>query len=384
MKRVCSTFKSIFISALQRIFFCLALFLFISSTISAKHLVGGSVTYQFIGMSGSFYHFRLTLYAYRDCSNADAPELSTQATFGIYEHTGGTESLYDTITLFRKSLISVDAVSGGPACKDVPYTCLQQGMYSGDINLRSSPYGYDIQYLTCCRNVIVNIPDNSGYNYYGFISPTTYKNTSPSFNDVPVPYICTNDTVIMNFSATEPDGDSITYSLATPYTSGTSGGPNNTYVPLTFTKPNPVSYNSGYSEEFPFGLNGLCVIDVRSGLLTVYATKIGNYVIAVDYNEYRNGKLINTTRRDVQFIVESCSPNPAPVRASINGTAPVDYYITVGQTFDFQLAYMDPNFNPVSFSAQGGIFTRTTNPATVTLIPTGKKSTITANIKWSI
>jgi gliding motility-associated-like protein len=369
------------------ILLCFILFFSFSiAPVAAKHLVGGSVTYKYLGIFNGLYRYRITADVFRDCLDPAAPMLEDSIAMAFYEKVAdrnGDTVLTKTLEMQRTSLEPVDAVAGGSKCSFKPTTCLQHGIYIGVVNLNPSKYGYYMQYLRCCRNDIQNIPSNTGYNYWGFISPTNYQNTSPSFNDVPVPYVCVQDTITLNFSASEPDGDVIHYRLAVPYEGAVNGNPA-PGPPLTYSDPLPVNYNrfAGYDFNHPFGPGGYCKIDSTSGLLKVYMNSVGRFVIAVDYIEFRNGKQINRTRRDVQFIVISCPKNPAPVRVNINGSAPTDYYIEGGNKLDVSLMYSDPNYDSVSLTAAGSILQRKTNPAVLKVINGSDPSVITGNIVW--
>jgi gliding motility-associated-like protein len=365
------------------IMFVVVFCLLYASPLSAKHLVGGSVTYKFISTSNGLYHFQVTVDAFRDCSDQTAPALDNSIVIGIYEHTTtGDKRLFDTITFFISTLETVEPVSGGSGCSFHPSSCLQHGKYIGNINLPASVYGYDLIYLRCCRNVMVNLPQSSGYNYYAFIAPTSFKNSSPAFNDVPVPYICANDTVTLNFSASDPNGDSISYKIAWPYSGASASGNPAPLPPDPFSEPEKVSYNTFYSYLQPFGPQGVCKIGKTNGLLTVYAIKSGNYAIAVDYYEYRKGKLFDSTRRDVQFIVLNCPYNPAPTRKAINGNTSTDFYVQAGETIDFNFAFSDPNFNALKLTALGSLFSKSINPAILTILPNKDSFNVTANVKW--
>jgi gliding motility-associated-like protein len=359
--------------------------IFSFQSIKAKHLVGGSVTYKFIEVTGSgLYHYRITVDMFRDCLDPQAPLLDTGITLGFYEAKGTSPVLANTLSISRVSLDYVNPVAGGSQCSFVPNTCLQHGIYIADAFLPASNYGYYMQYARCCRNSINNITDNSGYNYWGFISPTKYENTSPAFNDVPVPYICANDTVSLNFSASEPDGDSITYTLAQPYSGAANGNPNPT-PPYNYSDPSLslVSYLSNYSYDHPFGKYSYCTLDVKTGLLRVNALNIGRYAVAIDYIEYRNGVQINRTRRDVQFIVISCPYNPAPVRQYVNGSQPTSYYAEGGSSFNFNVQFSDPNSDSVTLSATGPVFQKSPNNAVFKTLPSSNPSVQTGTFTWN-
>ncbi len=62
----------------------------------------------------------------------------------------------------------------------------------------------------CCRNGnIANLstPGSIGQTYYCFLPPDPVVNNSPQFSDIPVPFICTGDSVTIVNNAFDPDGD---------------------------------------------------------------------------------------------------------------------------------------------------------------------------------
>ena len=88
-------------------------------------------------------------------------------------------------------------------------------------------------------------------------------NSSPEFNSFPPVFVCLGDSATIDQSVTDPDGDALVYSLATPY-AGTFGGatcPGDgpPYVPIT--------WSAGYSETNQ--ITGTLRIDSFTGVITV-------------------------------------------------------------------------------------------------------------------
>src|SRR5690606_5491806 len=48
-------------------------------------------------------------------------------------------------------------------------------------------------------------------------------------------------------------------------------------------------------------------LDPETGLLTGTPTAVGRYVFSVCVKEWRNGAVINTNQRDLQFVITDCS-----------------------------------------------------------------------------
>lgn len=140
--------------------------------------------------------------------------------------------------------------------------------------------------------------------------PTTFpigNNSAPTFNNFPPIFLCQSDTFNFNHAATDPDGDSLAYKLCDPYDEY-SGGVN---TPPAFVGNNPVipiiPWQTGFNAIKPLGPPRL-VIDSITGMLTGIPQNVGQYVVGVCVEEWRNDSLINTTRRDFQFNIVYCPP----------------------------------------------------------------------------
>ncbi|RYZ97874.1 MAG: hypothetical protein EOP47_20715, partial [Sphingobacteriaceae bacterium] len=375
MQRIVLQAKSIF--QLRYIWLFAAMFMFFSPA-KATHLVGGSVTYEYQGDVNGKQKYLITLKVYRDCTIPPGQERATEfdrpVMLGIYEN-WSNKPLFNGnyLQLDLKNENIIDPLNGGSECPNAPKNlCYREGIYQTTVFLPSTNYGYHIQYIRCCRNEMVNVPIEEGQTYYGFIPPTsTLKNTSPSFTDVPVPYICLKDTVNLLNSAIEPDGDSLVFMLAWPYSGANKDMPMPT-PPAAFDDPPLIRYNSDYSYLKPFGKDGYASVDPLTGATKVFATKIGKYVIAIDVQEYRNGVLISTTRRDLQILVNNCTANNPPARTSSGGTLATTFYVTGGETLQIPLSYKDDN--ALTLSASGELVDKNSS-----ISPLGSFSNTTGN-----
>jgi gliding motility-associated-like protein len=331
---------------------CIGFLFVFAGNASATHLVGGSITYRYVGQFNGLYRFEVSIDMFRDGSQRPPPLQNTPPTpfdqtidIGVYSRPDSIYITHLVLTLISDKQVQPPAAT--EACKNtLPKTYIYESNYAkGFIDLKPSDNGYLLAHLRCCRNTMLNLKDNMGQTYLAIIPPTNTLNTTPVFNTVPSPYIGQNDTVSLNYSATEPDGDSLSYSLGDPY----SGG--DTAVPIPVAGPGNklslinVDYNNGYSPGFPFSHSGFVKIDPITGLLTMKAPLVGRYAIAVDVSEYRNGKLISVTRRDVQIITVSIPYHPPPHRTAINDSIPADnstantYIVEAGYRLSFNLLY---------------------------------------------
>ncbi|HTE09915.1 MAG TPA: PKD domain-containing protein, partial [Chitinophagaceae bacterium] len=117
-----------------------------------------------------------------------------------------------------------------------------------------------------------------------------------------------------DFSATDPDSDSLVYSLCSAYKGGglgtqSSGTCLNCVAPNPAAAPpyNSLPYKSPYSGADPLGLNAS--IDPHTGIISGIApTTSAQYVVTGCIYEYRNGVLINVHRKDIHLKISDCNP----------------------------------------------------------------------------
>jgi gliding motility-associated-like protein len=144
---------------------------------------------------------------------------------------------------------------------------------------------------------------STGATFYANIPGTPSNNSNPVFNLLPPPFICSGLPFVFDHSATDFEGDSLVYELCVPYNGASQNDP----------MPQP-PYAPPYSNIFwqpPFQLfnmlGGIAMaIDPQTGLLTATPNTIGQFVIGICVNEFRNGVLISKTRRDYQINVVAC------------------------------------------------------------------------------
>lgn len=296
-------------------FFCFFLsFMFaINTETKASHIVGGEMSYKWLG--GQVYEITLTLR--RDCFNGSPEaEFDDPAHIGIFDSEGSivrSRGQFGLLLLdFRKDdtlneiLKTECEVVGGDVC-------VHTTTYRGKLELPFLKGGYVLAYQRCCRNkTITNIvdPEFIGATYSLVISEDAlrYGNTSPKFGIFPPIYICGDRPILFDHSAFDPEGDSLVYSLCVPY----SGADTANSKPTRPSKP-PfplVQYKSPFSLLDLLGGNPALRIDTRTGLLTGQPNAIGQYLVGICVDEYRNGKLLSRVRRDFQYNVRFCTTNP--------------------------------------------------------------------------
>lgn len=361
----------------------------------ATHLVGGSIGYEYLGKFGSNYRFKITLTTYTDCgptSQIPNPEDPIQPV-GIYEHdlqndpTGGGNKnwlMNLQLNLVTVQTIEPDQPSG---CSVGASTCINKGVYEGTVDLPLNFTGYHVVYERCCRNgSIVNLVPSESMAFYCYISPPLLGNSSPVFTDDPVPFLCVGDTTTILNSAYDPDGDLLTFSFVEPYDGeanqgNPAPGPQNPFLVFPI---DPVDYATGYSVAQPFGSGGYSNISASTGLTTYYPPAVGDYVVAIEIKEFRNGNLIGITRRDLQLLVLNCPNNPAPVIDGSLGTTNTVFNVEAGETICFTYGYNDPNGDSVTITSSGAIFDPLlTNPAATIDSPVSDLDTVSTEFCWT-
>ena len=305
------------LSALLALFSCIPLL--------GAHIAGSELTYECLGHDT--YRIQLTLY--RDCAGYGAG-FDEPLTIFIFQGGGGT--LYQTVDLAAP--ISTPTIGPGnwSSCTSDPYTlCLEKGVYETTVILPAQSLGYDIAWTRCCRNGgVTNLfnSDCQGATFLASVPPEALAtcNSMPIFNQTPSLFLCAGEPFYFDYSATDPDGDSLAYEITVPYGgenifgigsgSPLCGSPNGPVVdPVNQPMGGPpyvnVNYAPGITGAPPFGTNGSISINSQTGFLTALPPNPGLYVGGVSVKEYRNGAQLSENKRDFQFYVINCTPGPA-------------------------------------------------------------------------
>jgi gliding motility-associated-like protein len=128
--------------------------------------------------------------------------------------------------------------------------------------------------------------------------------------------ICVQQPIDFDHSATDPEGDSLVYRLCTPLNGPDSLAPQ-PIPPFKGPYPEVVWNDPPYNLANVLGGVPL-TIDPVTGFMTGVPNTIGNFVVGVCVDEYRNGDLLSTTRRDFQYNVADCGV-PTAAFAEVKG-----------------------------------------------------------------
>jgi len=284
-------------------FFLLSgLMLLSGARLGATHIIGGEIYYDCLGPG----RFLITLKVYRDCLNGEAP-FDSPLLLSVFKANG---QFVKIISMDYPGSAIVPPKSLNPCYLDDARVCVEEAVYTKEINLDYEPGGYILAYQRCCRNQsILNIytPGDKGSTYTTVIPPEAWNtcNSSPRFNALPPIILCVNDPILFASDAKDPDGDSLVYAFCNLYDGGSSATP----MPIPAEKPPYASipFVAPYSAQFPVSSSPAIQIDSRTGLITGKPNLLGQYVMAVCVSEYRNGVLLGQTLRDFQLNVLMCT-----------------------------------------------------------------------------
>src|SRR5690606_20257640 len=107
--------------------------------------------------------------------------------------------------------------------------------------------------------------------------------------------------------AIDADGDSLSYEFCESYSGGTPNAPK-PFPPQTLPGlPPTVIYQGFYSATMPMSGSPQIQINPTTGIISGTPNLLGRYVVTVCCHEWRNGMIINTVKREFQFVVTNCS-----------------------------------------------------------------------------
>ena len=361
--------KLLAITDMKKIFLVTLCFLAVFSA-KCSHIVGGELFYNCTGSNV----YVITLKLYRDCNCTSCAPYGNPEYVSIFD---GAGNLFTQVAMPEPTPFQLTPTFTSSCQNNPPAVCVQEADYQGNVMLPPSTTGYTIVYQRCCRNNgVMNLVTGQGATFTCEVPPTNLAacNNSARFNGLPPMYICLNAPLSIDYSANDPDGDSLVYSLCDPYDGASSTcpdpSPNGGGGGTCLTMPNPppytaALYNAPYnSANFTNATSSISnlTIDPQSGLLTGIPNTAGLFDITVCVNEYRNGHLINTLRRDFQFTVAPCSiPIVTVPQIGINHGVGIYSIDCKSLTVNFTNTSYDPSTTPLTFAWDFGVPGSTTD-----------------------
>ena len=225
---------------------------------SATHLVGGELTYEFVGQNGQGENeFEIHCFIYRDCSsnNSNGTGFDASAAVGFYQG----DNLFQVASGTLNPALVTNIIPENPNnCAFLPEDlCIERAEYIINVSLPVSQQDYTLVHQRCCRSPAIlnlNIPEDQGFSLVTSIPGNTssnFVNSSPSFNELPQAFACSNYPFSIDNSAVDGDGDSLSYAISPIYLGGTPFQP----IPNPPTGPpfSPVNWAPGYAAQAPLG-----------------------------------------------------------------------------------------------------------------------------------
>lgn len=305
-------------------FFLLIAFTLCISPLFGTHIIGGNMTYRCLGND----RYEFTLLLFRDCNCFNCADFDQNVGIGVYRCGNNvncnlqnqSNSLFTISTpLVSRSTIINPVIPGF----QLPEQCLQRGTYVFTLTLPPSNENYYVAYQRCCRpETVTNIPDsrNVGMTIFSKVQSNAAAscNNGPVFQESISPVFCLGETLEIDHSAMDTDGDSLVYSICSAYIgAGLAGGPEmpgtnpnacNGIIPTPACPPpyNFVNYASGFSGTNPLGADSQLNINPQTGLITVNSTIAGQFLVTICVEEYRHGVSINSSFREFTYLASAC------------------------------------------------------------------------------
>jgi gliding motility-associated-like protein len=310
----------------------------------ATHIVGGMVTYKYLGNLKYEVIFKI----YRDCNGGqaafDGDPSSTQGNnnpfyFAVFDNQTGARVDSGYLRLIRKDTLV--SILTNP-CLDQNLACVEQALYIDTITVPDASKWYSIYHQRCCRNSGINNlqplaggggggSSFPGMTIYNIIPPSaSYPNNSADFKQFPPLFLCAGQSFTFDHSATDLDGDQLKYYLVNPLDGASPNRPQPLpfQIPITRTIAN---FEPPYSLSNIMGGTPNIAIDENDGVLTCKPDVAGRYVVSVMVKEFRAGVCIDSAVRDFQFNVFVCDI-PKSDLVPVPGS-----YDPVAKLFDYQV-----------------------------------------------
>jgi len=283
--------------------------------LSATHNRAGEITY--VQISDLTYEFTLTTYTYT-LSLADRPQLD----FHWGDNSISTAERISKVTLpnfYRRNIYKINHTFPGP------------GVYR--IVVQDPNRNYGIQNIPNSVNVQFSVSTTL------IVNPAMGRNSTPVLLNPPYDKAALGYVFIHNPAAYDPDGDSLSYKLTV--CTREDGKPIENYT-------------------LPPATHFIRVDSISGDLIWNTPADTGKYNVAMEIQEWRNGKKIGVVVRDMQIEVFETRNKP-PINSQLK-----DICVQVGQTVDFLVSATDPNNDSISLKSTSGVFGITSCPALFT------------------
>ena len=273
--------------------------------LSATHNRAGEITY--VQISDLTYEFTITTFTYT-LSYADRPQLTVE--WGD-NSTSVAPRLERTAlpNYYQKNVYKINHTFPGP------------GVYV--IVMQDPNRNYGVQNIPNSVNVVFSLRTIL------IVNPSMGRNSTPVLLNPPYDKAAKGHIFIHNPAAYDPDGDSLAYKLTV--CTREDGKPIENYT-------------------FPPATNKFYVDSISGDLVWDTPADTGKYNVAIEIQEWRNGKKIGVVVRDMQIEVFNTHNNP-PVNGPLK-----DLCVEAGDTVDFIVTCTDKDNDHIFLKATSGVF----------------------------
>ncbi len=284
--------------------------------VSASHVTGGQIRYEFNGTNYDVY-----VDLYQLCSS-NSIMLPTAVTVDIQSVSTSNSFV---LTLPQTGIRTISNV-----CPSMPSTCTSPsgypgykvGTYKASVALPAQANDWVFSFTTGIRSASSNILSGNLY-VDAKLDNTAAVNSNAWIPNSPCYYILLNNLMSIPLQTFDAEGDSIAYELINPMTNGGASIP----------------YSAGYSVTNPFGSTGTCTFNTSGQTLNLLSHQSGLYVIAYRVKEYRNGNLVGSFVRDVVVTALPATTNiTIPMPSSLPAFT---VYTCPGQTNSVTVNFTD-------------------------------------------
>jgi gliding motility-associated-like protein len=301
----------------------IAIILFVLNTLmlSATHNRAGEITY--VQISDLTYEITVTTFTYT-LSQADREFLDVSWGDNSIS-TVQRESKTFLPNYYKKNVYRIRHTYPGP------------GAYK--IVVQDPNRNYGVKNIPNSVNVVFSISTIL------IVNPAMGHDSTPVLLNPPYDKAALGYIFIHNPAAYDPDGDSLSYKMTV----------------CTREDGKPIE---GYT--LPPATHYIKVDSISGDLIWNTPTDTGKYNVAMEIQEWRNGKKIGIVVRDMQIEVYNTKNKP-PVNSPLKNLC-----VEAGQPIDFIVSATDPNNDSIDLKATSGIFSLSTCPAHFTGIDSAK------------
>lgn len=280
----------------------------------ASHIFGGELYYRWLG--GMTYEVNVALYG--DCNGSAFRQLYSQS-LTVDLSRGGL--LYSRLQLHLDTNTRDEITPVCPKyidstqCKSpfFPIYGITRFIYRDTVVLPGPDIDYRFVFdgslnnagrTASITNILVTSTNASLIYLIAELDNAEQSNSSPQFTTAPTPFYCQNIEQEYNQGAVDADGDSLVFELADALDAGGARA----------------VYRGNYSGTNPLETGGLLSFNPVNGQMVFTPTITQSAVVVNRVVEYRNGKPVGSSMREMTFIVLSTCNN-MPVRGGIDSAS---------------------------------------------------------------